>query len=124
MATILVVDDSGYARRTHRAILESGGHTVIEASSGMSAIESYFLHHPDLVLLDLSMEDMGGLEVLRKVRELDPGARIVVVSADVQRSTERMVNEGGALAFLGKPASRDQLLETVDSATGAPESGR
>ncbi len=124
MATILVVDDSGYARRTHRAILESGGHTVLEAATGMSAIESYFLHHPDLVLLDLSMEDMGGLEVLRKLRELDGGARIVVVSADVQRSTERMVNEGGALAFLAKPASREALIETVETVVGAPESGR
>lgn len=124
MATILVVDDSGYARRTHRAILESVGHVVIEASTGMSAIEHFFLHHPDLVLLDLSMEDMGGIDVLRKIRELDPAARIVVVSADVQRSTERMVSESGALAFLGKPASREALLETIDTVLVAPESGR
>ena len=68
MATIMVVDDSGYARRTHRRILESAGHSVIEATSGMEAIEGYFLHRPDLVLLDLSMEDMGGLDVLRKFR--------------------------------------------------------
>lgn len=117
MATILVVDDSGYARKTHRQILQSAGHSVIEASTGMGAIEQYFLDRPDLVLLDLSMEDMGGLEVLRKLREMDHDARVVVVSADVQRSTERMVAEQGALRFLGKPATREQLLCAVDELT-------
>jgi two-component system chemotaxis response regulator CheY len=121
MATIMVVDDSGYARRTHRRILESGGHTVIEATTGMAAIEGYFLQRPDLVLLDLSMEDIGGLDVLRKFRELDAGARVVVISADVQRSTERLVADAGALRFLGKPASPELLLETVTTLLqGAP----
>ena len=113
MATIMVVDDSAYARRTHRRILESGGHTVAEAATGMEAIESYFLHRPDLVLLDLSMEDIGGLDVLRKLRELHADARVVVISADIQRSTERLVADAGALGFLGKPASPEVLLETV-----------
>lgn len=113
MATIMVVDDSGYARRMHRRILESGGYTVVEATSGMEAIERYFLDRPELVLLDLSMEDIGGLEVLDKLREMDPGARVVIVSADVQRSTERLAAEGGALAFVGKPVVPEQLLATV-----------
>lgn len=113
MATILAVDDSGFARRLHRQMLESAGHAVVEAGTGMGALESYFLHHPDLVLLDLSMEDIGGLEVLRRLREMDPGARVVVISADVQRSTERMAAEAGALRFLGKPVGAEQLLETV-----------
>lgn len=113
MATVMVVDDSSYARRTHRRILESGGHAVIEATSGMEALEQYFLHRPDIVLLDLSMEDMGGLEVLRKFQEMDAGARVIVISADIQRSTEQLVKAAGALRFLGKPAAPEQLLETV-----------
>ena len=115
MATVMVVDDSGYARRTHRRIVESAGHTVIEATTGMEAIEQYFLHHPDVVLLDLSMEDMGGLDVLRKFRELDASARVVVISADIQRSTQQLVAEAGALRFLAKPAAPEQLLDTVSS---------
>jgi two-component system chemotaxis response regulator CheY len=115
MATLMVVDDSGYTRRTHRRILESAGHTVVEASTGMEAIEAYFVHRPDLVLLDLSMEDMGGLDVLRRLRELEAGARVVVVSADVQRSTLRLVSEAGALRFLGKPVSAEDLLSTVSA---------
>lgn len=122
MATIMIVDDSSYTRRTHRRIVESAGHVVHEASTGMAAIEGYFVHRPDLVLLDLTMEDMGGLEVLEQLRALDAGARVIVVSADVQRSTTRLVAESGAMRFLGKPVSAEGLLEAVHEtlAQGAP----
>lgn len=116
MATIMIVDDSNYTRRTHRRILESEGHDVHEASSGMAALEAYFVHRPDLVLLDLTMEDMGGLEVLAKLRELHADARVIVVSADVQRSTTQLVTESGAMRFLGKPVTPEGLLDTVRSA--------
>lgn len=115
MATIMVVDDSGFARRVHRKILESAGHEVLEASSGMSALESFFLHHPQLVLLDLSMEDMGGLEVLARMRELDPAARVIVVSADVQRVTGELARSAGAARVLAKPAQAEQLLQAIDA---------
>jgi two-component system, chemotaxis family, chemotaxis protein CheY len=113
MASIMIADDSGYTRRTHRRILESEGHVVHEAASGMAAIEAFFLHRPDLVLLDLTMEDMNGLEVLARLREMESGARVVVVSADVQRSTAQLVAEAGAVRFLGKPVSPEALLGTV-----------
>ena len=122
MATIMIVDDSNYTRRTHRRILESDGHTVHEASTGMAAIEGYFVYRPDLVLLDLTMEDMGGIEVLDRLRELQADARVIVVSADVQRSTSRLVSDSGALRFLGKPVTAEGLLDTVRTvlAEGAP----
>ena len=113
MATIMIVDDSNYTRRTHRRILETDGHTVIEASSGMAAIEGFFVHRPDVMLLDLTREDMGGLEVLQKLRELDARARVIVVSADVQRTTAQLVTDAGAARFLGKPALAGDLLAAV-----------
>jgi two-component system chemotaxis response regulator CheY len=116
MATIMIVDDSGFTRRTHRRIVESDGHVVHEATSGMAAIEGFFVHHPDLVLLDLTMEDMSGFEVLEKLRALDPGARVIVVSADVQRTTAKLVADSGAVRFLGKPVSPDGLLATIREA--------
>jgi len=118
VATILVVDDSGYARRLLRQTLEAQGHTVIEASSGMSGLESYAMHAPDLVMLDLTMEDMGGLEVLPRLREIDPDVRVIVVSADVQRSTAKEVKEAGAFRFLSKPPERDEVIATVNEALG------
>lgn len=119
MAKILIVDDSGYARRVHRQILEAAGHSIVEASTGMTALERFFLDRPELVLLDLSMEDMGGLDVLRRLREMDSTARVVVISADVQQSTERMVMDAGAMRFIGKPAGSSELRSTVDQLLGA-----
>ena len=116
MATIMIVDDSNFTRRTHRRIVESDGHVVHEATSGMAAIESYFVHRPDLVLLDLTMEDMSGFEVLEKLRALGAGARVIVVSADVQRTTAKLVADAGAVRFLGKPVSPEGLLEAVREA--------
>ena len=113
MAKILVVDDSTYARRVHRGILESGGHSVVEASSGLGALEAFGLERPDVVLLDLSMEDVGGVEVLRQIRQLNPTAHVIVVSADVQRSTIDTVRDVGATAFVAKPVRGDELLASI-----------
>jgi CheY-like chemotaxis protein len=116
VATILVIDDSGYARRLLRQTLEPHGHTVIEAGSGMAGLEAYAVHAPDLVMLDLTMEDLGGVEVLTQLRAIDPRARVIVVSADIQRSTARQVAAAGAFRFLGKPADPEELLEAVGDA--------
>ncbi|HEY0304135.1 MAG TPA: response regulator [Longimicrobiales bacterium] len=118
MADILVVDDSGYARRIMRKALESAQHTVLEADGGMAAIEAYYLHHPDVVLLDLTMEDLGGLEVLKQLRQMNPDARVIVVSADVQATTEGIVRDAGATAFLGKPVAPEDLYRAIQSAIG------
>jgi len=116
VAKILVVDDSGYARRILRQTLEPLGHAVIEAGSGMAGLEAFAVHAPDVVLLDLTMEDVGGLEVLTRLREIDPGARVIVVSADIQRSTGQQVAEAGAFRFLAKPADAGELVEAVEAA--------
>ena len=118
MAMILVVDDSTYARRRMRQTLEEAGHTVSEASSGMAALESFATESPALVMLDLTMEDMSGMEVLARLREMDPAVRVIVVSADVQRSTSRLVDEAGAFRFLGKPADPADVLDAVSAALG------
>lgn len=118
MATVLIVDDSSYARRVHRAILEAARHTVIEASTGTGAIESFTLERPDIVILDLSMEDIGGIDVLRTLREIDPASRVIVVSADVQKSTAQRVMAAGANRFLPKPTSADELVAAITALAG------
>ena len=116
VAKILVVDDSGYARRLLRQTLEPLGHAVVEAGSGMAGLEAYAVHAPDVVLLDLTMEDLGGLEVLTQLRAIDPAARVIVVSADIQRSTGKQVAQAGAFRFLAKPADAEELVEAVNAA--------
>ncbi len=63
-AKILVVDDSGLARRSTRRVLEAAGYEVVEADEGLSALERYFVEKPAVVLLDLVMKGMYGLDVL------------------------------------------------------------
>jgi two-component system chemotaxis response regulator CheY len=114
MAKILVVDDSGMSRRTLRKILEPAGHQVVEADEGIIALERYFLEKPDLVILDLTMSGLYGIDVLNKLREMDPQARVIIGSADIQSSTREMVEAGGARAFINKPFSTEQVLGIVN----------
>ena len=113
---ILIVDDSALSRRTLRRILEAAGYEVVEADEGMTALEMYFLEKPSLVLLDLVMKGMYGLDVLAKLREMDPKALVVVASADIQSSTRKMVDEGGALGFVNKPFVPEQVITAVEAA--------
>jgi two-component system chemotaxis response regulator CheY len=110
---ILLVDDSAMARRSTRQILESAGYVVAEAEDGLVALERYFLEKPDLVLLDLVMKGMNGLDVLTKLTEMDGAARVVVLSADVQDSSRQLAVAGGAAGFLNKPIDRTGLLNLV-----------
>ena len=96
-----------------RAILEPAGFEIVEAEDGMTALERYYLEKPDLVILDLVMKGMYGLDVLTKLRELDPGVRVIIVSADVQQSSQDLVGAAGAAGFLTKPVGRDDVLTLV-----------
>jgi len=112
---LLLVDDSGLARRSMRSILEANDFEVVEAEDGMIALEKYFVERPDIVMLDLVMKGMYGLDVLTKLREMDPSACVIVVSADVQSSSRDMVQAAGASAFVNKPVEREHLLAVIRS---------
>lgn len=112
---ILIVDDSSMSRRMMRRIVESAGYEVVEAGEGAAGIEQYFLEKPDLVFLDLTMKDMYGLDVLEKLRELDPAALVIIASADIQDSTREMVATAGANAFINKPLSPEKVLQALES---------
>ena len=112
-AKILIVDDSGLARRNTRRILEGAGFEVIEAEDGLGGLEQYFVHKPDVVVLDLVMKGMYGHDVLTKLREMDPNARVIVVTADVQHSSRDMVQSSGAAGFLTKPVDGAELLKVI-----------
>ena len=115
---LLLVDDSGLARRSMRSILEASDFEVVEAEDGMVALEKYFVERPDVVMLDLVMKGMYGLDVLTKLREMDPTACVIVVSADVQSSSRDMV-AGGRRQRLRQQAGRSRA-----SARGDPQRAR
>ena len=86
---------------------------MAEAEDGLVALERYFLDKPDLVLLDLVMKGMNGLDVLSKLTQMDGDARVLVLSADVQESSRQLAAEAGAAGFLTKPIDRIVLLNLV-----------
>ena len=112
-AKVLIVDDSSLARRTMRQLLEELGHSVEEASDGPQALERYFIHRHDLVMLDMVMQGMYGLEVLAKLRELNPEVRVIVATADIQKATLDQVRAAGASAFVNKPINRQEVSRLV-----------
>lgn len=112
-AKILVVDDSGLARRLVRKILEDLGYEVDDVSDGEQALERYLLNRHDAVVLDLLMHGMYGMEVLQKLKQLNPNLPVIVVTADIQRTTRDQVKELGGAAMVNKPVTKDQLEEVL-----------
>jgi len=115
MANILIVDDSALSRRMLREILEGAGHRVMEAPDGLMALERYSLDRPDLVMLDMTMTGMHGLDVLEKILELDPEARAIAASADIQTATKNLFFEKGGKGFVNKPFMAEPVKEAVDA---------
>ena len=122
-ATVLIVDDSAMARRGTRRVLESAGYRVAEAEDGLTALERYYVDKPDVVVLDLVMKGMYGLDVLAKLREMNPDAKVVVISADIQTTSRDLVTAAGAVAFLNKPAKAEDVLAAVKDALSSDAYG-
>ncbi|GJM26003.1 MAG: chemotaxis protein CheY [Phycisphaerae bacterium] len=120
---VLVVDDAAFMRHMLQQILvEMDCEIVAEAGDGKEAIEAYQKHRPDLVTLDLVMPNMGGLEALEKIRELDPKARVIVISAIDQRSSLMQAVKLGAVDYVVKPFDRDGVKKALNRAMETIES--
>lgn len=113
--SILVADDAVFMRRLLRGVLRPAGYVVHEAVGGRDALAAYERLRPDLVVLDLALPDMSGLEVLAALREQDPCARVVVVSAVAAQEGAPEAVRAGATAYLEKPFQPAQLLNKVRS---------
>lgn len=111
--TILVVDDAAFMRMMIRDILAREGYTIQEAVNGRDALEKYRESRPDLVTLDITMPEMDGIEALQAIREIDPAARVLMVSAMGQQKLMFDALEYGAADFLVKPFQPTKVLETV-----------
>jgi len=122
MASILIIDDQPEVRRVLRRVLEAAGHTVTEDGDGKSALRHFAGNPTDLVISDIFMPEMDGIDFLVRVREAFPEARIVAMSGGGVLGRDQVLGDAsmlGALAVLKKPFSRDEVLKAVNSALEA-----
>ncbi len=119
MKRILIVDDAIFMRKMiGKVAAEAGWDIVGEAGNGLEAIELYEHLRPDLVTMDLVMPEMGGLEALRRIRAVDPDARVVVVTALDQKQVLMDSIREGAIDFIVKPFERQRVLNLLAKLSG------
>jgi len=112
MARVLIIDDSAFSRKIIRRALGQE-HEYLEAADGMEGLELYALHRPDVVVLDLTMPGMHGIEVIRQLKALDPRAKIIVGTADIQKLSVEEALATGAARVVPKPFSAEALQEAL-----------
>jgi two-component system, chemotaxis family, chemotaxis protein CheY len=110
---ILIVDDAKFMRVRCARILSDQGFLVIEAENGIQAVEKYQIESPDAVLMDISMPEMDGLNALRAIRELDPTARVAMLTAMGQQNVVIEAIKAGAKDFIVKPFEPDRVLKSL-----------
>jgi two-component system chemotaxis response regulator CheY len=114
VATILVVDDAPVIRLLAKEMLAELGHTIIEASNGKEAVEAFQTYHPDGVLLDASMPVMDGLAALRAIKNVNPKARVIMVTALGEEAAIREAILLGATDYVVKPFKKARLVQAVE----------
>ena len=110
----MIVDDSNIIRHRIQHAYDSGQFTLVAtAMSGVQAVEKVNIHRPDVITMDLTMPQMDGLECIEKIVAIDPGVRILVVSALSDKATGIEALSLGASGFLCKPFSEEDLVEAL-----------
>ena len=116
---ILICDDAAFMRMMIKDILTKNGYNIVgEAENGAKAVEKYNELKPDLVLMDITMPEMDGIEALKKIKSGDPNASIIMCSAMGQRAMVIESIQSGAKDFIVKPFQADRVLEAVQKVVG------
>jgi two-component system chemotaxis response regulator CheY len=122
MARILVVDGDATARRVIRTLLEDAGHEVVEAKDGREGLRAFGDGVPDLVIAELYMDGMDGIELLRSVRRQWPSEPVLIMSSRTGPHVQRLLKVAevlGASGLLTKPILEQSLLEKVGAILAA-----
>jgi two-component system, chemotaxis family, chemotaxis protein CheY len=119
MARVLVVDDAAFMRKMVSDALTKGGHEVVgEGTNGEEAVAQYQELKPELTTLDITMPEKDGLQALKDIMALDPGAKIIMCSALGQESKVLEAVKSGAKDFVVKPFQPDRILDAAAKALG------
>jgi DNA-binding response OmpR family regulator len=119
VSKILVIDDDEVLLALLQNLLADEGYQILSTADGPRGVSLYKEHRPDLVLLDLALPSMNGLEVLKKIREFDEKARIIVVTGYGSAETAEVAYRYGASDFIHKPFEPRGLTERVKAALSA-----
>ena len=116
---ISICDDAAFMRMMIKDILTKNGYTIVgEAENGQKAVEKYNETKPDLVMMDITMPEMDGIQALKKIKATDPNAAIIMCSAMGQQAMVIESIQSGAKDFIVKPFQPDRVLEAVKKAIG------
>ena len=116
---ILICDDAAFMRMMIKDILTKNGYNVVgEAENGLKAVEKYQETKPDLVLMDITMPEMDGIQALKKIREGDASASVIMCSAMGQQAMVIEAIQSGAKDFIVKPFQAERVLEAVKKVVG------
>jgi two-component system chemotaxis response regulator CheY len=117
--SILIVDDAAFMRMMIKDILSKNGYTIAgEAENGKIAVDKYSETKPDLVLMDITMPEMDGIQALKAIKGVDPSANIIMCSAMGQQAMVIEAIQSGAKDFIVKPFQAERVLEAVKKAIG------
>ena len=114
MSKVMIVDDTEFLRLRITRMLTEDGFNTVEAEDGQIAVNVYKNEHPDLVLMDLSMPNMDGLTALRKIKEHDPQALVIMLTALGQESTVLEAIQSGAKDYIVKPFQKERVLSAIN----------
>ena len=115
MIRIAIVDDHAVVRGGFKVLLQTWDdvQVVAEASSGEEALQLYEIHRPDVVVMDIAMAGMGGIEAIKRMVAKDPGARILSLSAHEDTSYSKRALQAGALGYLSKRTAPEVLIDAI-----------
>lgn len=117
--SILICDDAAFMRMMIKDILVKNGYNIAgEAENGVKAVEKYQETKPDLVLMDITMPEMDGIQALKKIKAIDANASVVMCSAMGQQAMVIEAIQSGAKDFIVKPFQAERVLEAVKKVVG------
>ena len=119
--TVLIVEDNELNMKLFNDLVETRGCRIIQTRSGLEAVELARLHHPDLLLMDIQLPEVSGLEVTQWLKDDDElrSIPVVAVTAFAMKGDEEKIRQGGCDAYLSKPISVAKFFDTIDHFLGA-----